>query len=75
MIFLCSVDDLLAPNILPVLCVETARPEPFQYRQRVQPFRHRDPSDRLLVAQALEDDLTIVSADGVFKKYGVAVIW
>jgi PIN domain nuclease of toxin-antitoxin system len=39
------------------------------------PFRHRDPFDRLLVAQALEDDLTIVSADRVFKKYGAAVIW
>jgi len=39
------------------------------------PFRHRDPFDRLLVAQALEDDLTIVSADRVFRKYGVAVIW
>ena len=38
-------------------------------------FRHRDPFDRLLVAQALEDDLTIVSADRVFRKYGVAVIW
>jgi PIN domain nuclease of toxin-antitoxin system len=39
------------------------------------PFRHRDPFDRLLVAQALEDDLTIVSADRVFRKYGVAVLW
>ena len=39
------------------------------------PFRHRDPFDRLLVAQALEDDLTIVSMDRVFRKYGVAVTW
>lgn len=39
------------------------------------PFRHRDPFDRLLVAQALEEDLTVVSADRVFRKYGVAVIW
>ena len=39
------------------------------------PFRHRDPFDRLLAAQALEDDLTIVSADRVFRKYGVPVIW
>lgn len=39
------------------------------------PFRHRDPFDRLLVAQALEDDLTIVSADRVFRQYGVALIW
>jgi PIN domain nuclease of toxin-antitoxin system len=39
------------------------------------PFRHQDPFDRLLVAQALEDDLTIVSADRVFRQYGVALIW
>ena len=39
------------------------------------PFHHRDPFDRLLVAQALEDDLTIVSADRVFHQYGVNVLW
>ena len=39
------------------------------------PFHHRDPFDRLLVAQALEDDLTIVSADRVFRQYGVNVLW
>jgi PIN domain nuclease of toxin-antitoxin system len=39
------------------------------------PFHHRDPFDRLLVAQALEDDLTVVSADRVLRKYGVALVW
>jgi PIN domain nuclease of toxin-antitoxin system len=39
------------------------------------PFRHRDPFDRLLAAQALEDDLTIVSADRVFRKYGTRLLW
>ena len=39
------------------------------------PFHHRDPFDRLLVAQALNDELTIVSADPVFKKYGVKHVW
>ena len=33
------------------------------------PFHHRDPFDRLLAAQALEDQLAIVSADPVFRKY------
>jgi len=31
--------------------------------------------DRLLAAQALEEDLTVVSADRVFRKYGVALVW
>jgi PIN domain nuclease of toxin-antitoxin system len=39
------------------------------------PFHHRDPFDRLLVAQALQDQLAIVSADRVFRRYGVTVIW
>lgn len=39
------------------------------------PFHHRDPFDRLLVAQALLDELAIVSADRVFRKYGVTVVW
>jgi PIN domain nuclease of toxin-antitoxin system len=39
------------------------------------PFHHRDPFDRLLAAQALEEDCPIVSADGIFRKYGVKRIW
>jgi PIN domain nuclease of toxin-antitoxin system len=38
-------------------------------------FHHRDPFDRLLIAQALEDDLAVVSADRVFRKYGVRLVW
>lgn len=39
------------------------------------PFHHRDPFDRLLVAQALGEELTLVSADPVFRKYGVKRVW
>jgi PIN domain nuclease of toxin-antitoxin system len=39
------------------------------------PFHHRDPFDRLLAAQALEEELTIVSADRIFKRYGIARVW
>lgn len=39
------------------------------------PFHHRDPFDRLLVSQALAEDLAIVSADPVFRRYGVRRIW
>ena len=38
-------------------------------------FHHRDPFDRLLAAQALEEELAIVSSDRVFRKYGVTLIW
>jgi len=36
---------------------------------------HGDPFDRLLIAQALEEKLPVVSADPVFRKYGVKRIW
>jgi PIN domain nuclease of toxin-antitoxin system len=39
------------------------------------PFHHRDPFDRLLAAQAIEEKCPIVSADPVFRKYGVTRIW
>jgi PIN domain nuclease of toxin-antitoxin system len=39
------------------------------------PFHHRDPFDRLLVAQALEEELAVVTAHPVFAKYGVKQVW
>jgi PIN domain nuclease of toxin-antitoxin system len=39
------------------------------------PFYHRDPFDRLLVSQALLEDLAIVSADPTFRRYGVRRVW
>jgi PIN domain nuclease of toxin-antitoxin system len=39
------------------------------------PFHHRDPFDRLLVAQCLSEGLTLISSDGVFEKYGVERVW
>jgi len=39
------------------------------------PFYHRDPFDRLLVAQALDLGIPIVSHDRIFDLYGVKRIW
>lgn len=38
------------------------------------PLHHRDPFDRMLVAQAQHEQLTIVTRDPVFADYGVAVL-
>ena len=35
------------------------------------PFHHKDPFDRLLIAQSLVNELALVSADSVFDAYGV----
>lgn len=42
---------------------------------RALPPLHTDPFDRLLVAQALCERATIVSADAIFDAYAVARIW
>jgi len=39
------------------------------------PWHHRDPFDRLLVAQAQMERLAIVSSDAVLGQYGAEVIW
>ena len=38
------------------------------------PLHHRDPFDRLLIAQAMIEKLTIVTRDHVFERYGVKTI-
>ena len=39
------------------------------------PFHHRDPFDRLLIAQAMAEQLPIVSADTAFEAYSVKRLW
>ena len=39
------------------------------------PFHHRDPFDRLLIAQATAEGMTIVTRDPEFAKYPVPTIW
>ena len=36
---------------------------------------HRDPFDRMLIAQALVDDLALVSNEAIFDMYGVRRVW
>jgi PIN domain nuclease of toxin-antitoxin system len=33
------------------------------------------PFDRLLIAQALEESLSILTADKQFRRYGVPIVW
>ena len=42
---------------------------------RALPAIHRDPFDRMLIAQARVEGLTILTRDPAFAKYGVAIAW
>lgn len=39
------------------------------------PLHHRDPFDRVLVAQAIIEDRVLVSSDAVLGRYGVPLVW
>jgi PIN domain nuclease of toxin-antitoxin system len=65
------VSEQLAANGFTLLNIElrhTAKIEKL-------PFHHRDPFDRLLIAQAITDKLIMVSADSVFSDYGINLLW
>jgi PIN domain nuclease of toxin-antitoxin system len=39
------------------------------------PDHHRDPFDRLIVAQAIVEGVAVVSADATFDVYGIRRVW
>ncbi len=39
------------------------------------PFHHRDPFDRLIIAQAIGEDAAIITKDSAFQDYPVQIIW
>ena len=57
-----------AVEVLPVRVAHVDRVEAL-------PEWHRDPFDRMLVAQALAEDCTLVSRDGILARYGAPVVW
>ena len=44
-------------------------------RAAALPLLHRDPFDRMLIAQSQIEGMTLVSADSMFAHYDVSVIW
>ncbi len=49
----------------------------FEHVLRLQglPYHHKDPFDRLLIAQALEEGATLITDDSMIAQYGVQVLW
>ena len=52
-------------------------PITFEHIQRLLQleFHHRDPFDRIIIAQALTENLMIATKDSIFDDYGVNIIW
>ena len=45
------------------------------YQVETMTLHHKDPFDRLLIAQAMVENLVIVTSDSKFGPYGVATLW
>lgn len=48
---------------------------PHATRVETLPLHHKDPFDRLLAAQALIENIPLISADTIFDQYGVNRLW
>ncbi len=48
---------------------------PHLHEHRRLPFHHHDPFDRMVIAQALAEDLAVISCDAQFPAYGVKLLW
>jgi PIN domain nuclease of toxin-antitoxin system len=61
---------LLAAGVLPL-------PISLEHAAAVErlPWHHRDPFDRVLIAQAAHEGAVIVSGDDALRPYGVPVVW
>lgn len=55
-------------QVLPILLTHTAKLIGLR-------FHHKDPFDRLIVAQALAEGIPIVSADAQLDAYGITRLW
>lgn len=65
------VEELLAQNGFLALPVTVRHGDLL----RELPRHHPDPFDRLLIVQALEEGLTILTSDRAFEPYRVPVVW
>jgi PIN domain nuclease of toxin-antitoxin system len=67
------VDAIERQSSWTVLGMETQHLRTFSSMLRFD--EHKDPFDRLLIAQGIHEGLDIVTADLQFAKYGVKVVW
>ena len=64
------------PGVLLASGFQELAPDFRYYRELLAlPFHHRDPFDRLLIAQAKAEELTVVTSDTQLRAYGIPILW
>ncbi|HTT79327.1 MAG TPA: type II toxin-antitoxin system VapC family toxin [Stellaceae bacterium] len=75
-----SSGKLALPAPLETMVVDegfSVLPIDFNHLRRLEtlPRLHRDPFDRMMIAQALAEGIPIATRDRVFAAYGVQIVW
>jgi PIN domain nuclease of toxin-antitoxin system len=65
------VDQQLRENTIALLDIKTAHTGIVA----TLPFHHRDPFDRLIIAQSTSEDFPIIGNDAIFSDYGIKRYW
>ncbi|WP_019500784.1 type II toxin-antitoxin system VapC family toxin [Pseudanabaena sp. PCC 6802] len=39
------------------------------------PFYHKDPFDRLIIAQSIAENISVITKDIIFENYPIAILW
>jgi PIN domain nuclease of toxin-antitoxin system len=65
------IEQQLAQNSLDLMKIEVSHLSTVA----TLPLHHRDPFDRLLIAQAIVEQMPIVGVDQVFDSYGIERLW
>jgi PIN domain nuclease of toxin-antitoxin system len=65
------IDQQIIPNGIQLLDIKLEHLEVFA----TLTLHHRDPFDRLIIAQAMVEDIVLISADSVFSLYPVQIMW
>jgi PIN domain nuclease of toxin-antitoxin system len=65
------IPEQLAINDIQLLDIQL----PHVLKTMELPFHHRDPFDRLIIAQAQAEEMTLLSVDNIFIAYDIKLIW
>jgi PIN domain nuclease of toxin-antitoxin system len=71
----CPVEEFFAQTSRDLLAQTTTLELRYVAKLAELPRHHADPFDRLLIAQALVDDCTVVTSDPRFATYGARTLW
>jgi PIN domain nuclease of toxin-antitoxin system len=65
------IEQQTTENSIQLLALDTAH----IYHLDSLPSHHKDPFDRLLIAQASHENLTMITDDSLIQKYSIATLW